>query len=699
MNRLPKLSGLLLSLLLTATPHVAIAAPSLEQLFKQGEAAQEAKQYLEAERIWRQVIQQQPSDADAHLNLGDALYDQKQFNQAVAAYRQAIQLNPKLINAYTSLGAVLRDQGRLAEAIATHRQVLKIDPQNATAYNNLGVALADQNQAEEAIAAFRQSLKLNPKDAIVHTNLADTLEADKQIDAAIASYRQAIQLNPKNGTAYNNLANLFYRQKQLDEAMAAFRKSVEVEPQEATGHYGIGIILHDQGKLEEAIVNYRKAIALDPLLIRPYEELGNALQDSEKSPSNAADYYGLGLLLSREGKTTQAIAAYRRAIALNPKLALAYKSLGDALLQNGPTALKSTEEAVVAYRQAVTLAPNYRPFYTDLSAIANQFQDFGNDQAAIAVYQLLLQMVPDDPATYVGLGRTYRQQGKLEIAVKQYRRAIELNQNYAEAHLELANLLSMDLQRWSEAEAAYRQAITLEADSNYFDVAINGFEESLRRQNKLETAIAFYRELLKRYPESVPLHRYLGDVLAEQKQFAAATPLYRRLIKLQRTTQASPDQIASSYEKLDRILVLQDQVDAAFALYQEAIQLDPSNFQVLHHFAELQKSQNRRSEAVATYRQMIALAPTEILPRLWLGEILRLEQQFTEAIAVYEAALKVAKDSYSKAIAHDGLGLIFEQQGNLTAAIRQFQQALQIFPGASEVQRHLQAAEQRLKQK
>ncbi|MBD2122240.1 lipopolysaccharide assembly protein LapB [Trichocoleus sp. FACHB-262] len=526
MNRLPKLSGLLLSLLLTATPHVAIAAPSLEQLFKQGEAALEAKQYSEAERIWRQVI----------------------------------QLDPKLLDAYIKLGVVLHDQGR------------------------------------------------------------------------------------------------------LEEAISAFRKSVELNPHEIFGYLKIADILYEQGKVDQAIITYHQAIAVNPSFTNSYERLGRLLIESQQSPSTAVDYCGLGTIFSDQGETAQAIAAFRSAIALDPKLAYAYNSLAMNL---------------------TLLGTNHRA-------------------EEMAVYQRWLQMLPDDPAAHLSLGRNLRIEGKTEAALEHYRQAIKLNPNYIEAYQELASTV-LDLQRWQEAEAAYRQAITLEANTDYFGIIftadVNGLEESLRRQNKLETVIPFYQELLQRHPQHEKLHGYLGDVLVEQNQLVAATSTYRRLIELQRATQASPEDIASGYEKLAKTLVLQNQVDSAFALYQEAIQRYPDNSQLLYQLAELQKSQNRGSEATITYRRLISLDPAEIVPRLWLGETLEMENRSTEAIAVYEEALKVAKDAYSKAIIHNNLGLLYEQQGNLTAAIREFQQALQAAPGASDVERHLQAAEQRLKQK
>jgi superkiller protein 3 len=66
-----------------------------------------------------------------------------------------------------------------------------------------------------------------------------------------------------------------------------------------------------EGQVEQAIASYRKAIALDPKL--------------------ASAHYNLGNALAGKGKVEEAIECYRKAIALDPKNASAHNNLGLAL--------------------------------------------------------------------------------------------------------------------------------------------------------------------------------------------------------------------------------------------------------------------------------------------------------------------------------------------------------------------------------
>ena len=100
----------------------------------------------------------------------------------------------------------------------------------------------------------------------------------------------------------------------------------------AIAHYNLGTRLTAQGKLDEAIAAYQKAIDVEPKLVEAHIALGNILRD--------------------QGKLDEASAYYRRAIEIDPKSADAHYSLGSALFDQ-----KKLDEAIAAYRKAIELDP------------------------------------------------------------------------------------------------------------------------------------------------------------------------------------------------------------------------------------------------------------------------------------------------------------------------------------------------------
>ena len=90
-----------------------LVAQSLDEWVQQGNAALEAKNYPEAEKVWRRVIQLDPKSAVAFSNLCEALYRQDKLDEAMGLCRKAIALDPKLPDAYKNLGNVLFYQKKL----------------------------------------------------------------------------------------------------------------------------------------------------------------------------------------------------------------------------------------------------------------------------------------------------------------------------------------------------------------------------------------------------------------------------------------------------------------------------------------------------------------------------------------------------------------------------------------------------------
>jgi superkiller protein 3 len=312
-------------------PQLAVAQ-TIEELFQQGNAAQEAKNYSQAEAIYRRIIKIEPNNAKAYYKLCYVLDDQNKLDDAVAACRKSIALNSDA-QTYFVVGYVLRRQGKLEEAIAAYRQAIELDPKDAAPYKGLGNALSDQKKLDEAIAAYRQAIQLDPKYPLAYNGLGKALSDQKKLDEAIAAYRQAIQLDPKYAAAYTTLGIALRNQKKLDEAIAAYRQAIQLDPKDAAAYYNLGIALSEQNKLDEAIAAYRKAIELDP--------------------KSAKAYNNLGLALSDQKKLDEAIAAYRKAIELDPKYAAPYNNLGNALRGQ-----KKLEEAIEEYKRSLQIDPN-----------------------------------------------------------------------------------------------------------------------------------------------------------------------------------------------------------------------------------------------------------------------------------------------------------------------------------------------------
>ena len=217
--------------------------------------------------------------------------------------------------------------------------------------------------------------------------------------------------------------------------------------------------------------------------------------------------------------------------------------------------------------------------------------------------------------------------GEAEAA---YRKAISLDETYAQPWDDLGDLLQDRLKRYDEAEAAYRKAISL--DETYA-LPWNNLGNLLR-----------YR--LKRYDE--------------------AEAAYRKAISLDETDALPWNNLGNLFQhRLKRY-------DEAEATYRKAISLDETYAQPWVGLGNLlQYRLKRYDEAEAAYRKAISLNETGAGPRLSLGNLLqdRLER-LEEAEGQYVSAQELEPDEPMHWVNHARLLARLDRHDEATNSFR-----------------------------
>jgi len=171
----------------------------------------------------------------------------------------------------------------------------------------------------------------------------------------------------------------------------------------------LGNTLQELGRSDEAEASLRLAIAL--------------------KPDYAEAHINLGATLQKLRRLDEAEASYTQAIALMPDLAEARNNLGGTLQELG-----RLDEAEASYRQAIALKPGLADAHNNLGAT---LYELGRLDEAEASYRQAIELKPNFAEAHSGLGNTLRELGRLEEAVASFRQAITLKPNFAEAHISL----------------------------------------------------------------------------------------------------------------------------------------------------------------------------------------------------------------------------------------------------------------------
>jgi protein O-mannosyl-transferase len=229
----------------------------------------------------------------------------------------------------------------------------------------------------------------------------------------------------------------------------------------------------------------------------------------------------LGIDLSKRGQVEEAVAQFRQALKIDPKLPEAHVNLGIALSKRG-----QVEEAAYHYRKAIELGIDeaYAPYY-DLGVIlAAQ----GDDAAAIVYFRKALRTKPDFADAHNDLGLLLAKRGMIEEAATHYQKALEINPNSAKTHNNLAIILAGRGQ-FDEAFAHYRKALELKPD---FAEADYNFAVDLANRGRLDEAIVHYRKALAVKPNYAKAHFSLGLALAGRGKIDEAMAEYGKALQI-----------------------------------------------------------------------------------------------------------------------------------------------------------------------
>jgi TolB-like protein len=190
---------------------------------------------------------------------------------------------------------------------------------------------ATDDDWRRATEAYRKAIELDPNFAAAYAGLAvaQVWAAEKHDEElrAIPSAEKAVELAPDQVEGY--VARAFVRQDvnwDWPGAMADLEKALRLAPGDSDAHSGYARLLLDLGSMKEGVAEASKAAELDPLSSVAWKRLAafslvnrefSAAHDAnrralELSPEDPRAQLQLGVLLLREGRFPEAIAAYHK---------------------------------------------------------------------------------------------------------------------------------------------------------------------------------------------------------------------------------------------------------------------------------------------------------------------------------------------------------------------------------------------------
>ena len=322
------------------------AAERVEELLDKGNAARDARNFVQAEDSYKEVLKLKPRDARAAYGLGNVYADQQRWDDAEAAYRNSVAWAPKDSDAYVALSVVLvqpRSGGdnakRFTDAEMAARRSVQLDPKNAVGWDRLGVALQARGLANsETEHSYRRAIELDPQFAVAYAHLARVLNRTGRPGEAAPLYQKAVEL-AKDPPTLNLIADSLQSEQLWPQSEPVLRKALELDSRNPTSLLLMGRYLVVNRKYQEAEPYLKSATEVSSRAFQPFNLLGRAYLGMDRFDDAEATY---------ERASTLAATGDRKQLAG----IYGFEGVGDGYLKS-----KQKDKAVRAYQRALELDP------------------------------------------------------------------------------------------------------------------------------------------------------------------------------------------------------------------------------------------------------------------------------------------------------------------------------------------------------
>jgi len=361
--------------------------------------------------------------------------------------------------------------GRFAQAAAQLEDLLPQAPNSFEVHELLGLVYASLSQDEKAIEHLEAAVQLKPKSAAARENLAASLIHAGNAELAGDEFRKALELEPRNYDANHNLGEFYIQAGKIADGRPLLERAQRIKPSYDNG-YDLAMADLLTGRLSEA-----RQVVQSLLRIKNTGELHDLL----------------GQIEEKDGKYVTAVKEFQAAAHLDPS--------DDNLFDWGSELLlhRTYEPAIDVFTEATRLYPDSPRLVIGLGMA---LYARGKYDEAVKALLTAADLSPSDPRCYLFLSRAYdNSPSQAEEVIERFRRYAELQPGNALAQYYYA----MSLWKGKRAE-----------DSS---VDLQAVETLLQKSIALDGKLA----------ES---HMQLGNLYADQHQYAKSIPEYVRALEL-----------------------------------------------------------------------------------------------------------------------------------------------------------------------
>ena len=274
--------------------------------------------------------------------------------------------------------------------------------------------LVSFNRAQSMVNACKaldHAAFFGPGSAVIFDALSLNISGDQHYQAgdygaAIAEYRAALRLDPANVNVLNSLGVGMAKINDLPAARESFQAAVAADPRESMALYNTGLVCQLEGNPDQALDWFMNAYELDDKTFEiPFQ---------------------IGRRLAEKRQWEKALPFLEKAVCLDAERGAAHNLLGECY-----GGLNRTAEAIAAYKKAVKLNPNDASALSALGMLYDAKRE--NPEICLTFCRQSIHLAPRNGLYRKRLAALYRKYDQLEQALDEYEKAASLGEDCCRA--------------------------------------------------------------------------------------------------------------------------------------------------------------------------------------------------------------------------------------------------------------------------
>ena len=537
------------------------------------------------------------------LTLAGEVYMQTgDTEQAAEFFSKAAQINPQNNRAKTALALTQMQLGHTEQAFADLQHIAETDT-GTTADMALIASAMRQKNFDGALSFIANLEKKQASSPLVHNLRGQALLGKKDIKGARQSFEKALAINATYLPAVTNLVALDLADNKLDQARQRYETVLAKDPKNVPAMLSLAQLKARTGaSLDDVSSLIKKAITADP--------------------SNPAPRYALISLLIGSKDKDKARAATEEALAAFPENPEILEVAGRVYQISG-----DTNQALATYNKLANLLPDNPQPYLRIAEIQLAAK---NKQAARDSLEKGLEKQPESLLLK-------RAQIMLDMAEGRFTEALATAQAIKKAQPKepfgyiLAGDIHLAKKDGKEAAAAYREGLQ---NAPTGDLAGRLYLVQLQNGQTAEAA-STANNWIKTHPKDQGFRMFVADIANKRKDYATAVSHYRAVLAVAPKDPVVLNNLAWSLGQM--------QDPKAITYAEEANKLAPNQPAIMETLGTLYVTQGKLAPGVELLAKAVSLAPQNPDIRLSYAKALIKAGKKTEAKQALDVLAKLGE--------------------------------------------------------